>query len=316
MPGARRRRYSQQHCYTQVDAQFAFVVFPYRSLVLDGESRDADYKYPETRTVTTGLCLLEREELTIDPPPHDDQLTFAPENTASYPTSASTGADWIARWDDFAEDGYASLKPGVLERPGDYVRLKLPGGYVSAGFVAEPIARISFDYGEYPEVEPYAQEIVVTLEYDDKEEYVTLRSTPFDPPCSCPGACPTDLRFAWYDESEIRLLFGNGSLPSIKNVLEGSFAGHDHEGDYDEEFGVIYDVVDCIPDGCGHRPLPKVMSQEVLKIPCVGTMTALPSQELEEARKAQSDRKLQRRQPGEPFRRRKNERRSRRYEKS
>ncbi|HYI11148.1 MAG TPA: hypothetical protein VEK57_18975 [Thermoanaerobaculia bacterium] len=268
MPGARQRRPSTFRT-DPIHAQFAFLKFPYPHLVLENdEHRDADYKFPDVRDATTGLCFLEREELRLVTPA-SNVLTFDPTIPTHYPTTASTETEWVARWRDFALGGNARLRPGVLTGEGDYVRVVLPGGDVTASFVGEPIARIDFDYGApYPRV--YAQEIVVTLTFDDSIPSVILEALPFQGT----GARPSFFEFRWYDSPEISIQFGNGSMASIENVLRGSFAGLDHEGDFDLEFEVLYDIVDCNEDDPFFRrlPVPRVISREVLRIPCIATM--------------------------------------------
>ncbi len=279
MPGARRVRQSDLRP-DQINAQFAFLKFPYRHLVVtEDDDRDADYKYPDTRDTTTGLCFLEREHLFIEQPPHEQTLTFDSSPATGTPTTSSTGVGWIARWRDFAATGNSGLKRDILNVAGDYSRVQIDAGHVSSGFISEPIARIDFDYGDDPPTRSYAQEIVVTLTYDDSTPYVTLRSAPFKP---FPGgsAEPSALRFDWYDAPEIKILFGNGSLSSILNALkEPPLAGNDHDGDYDIEFEVLYDIINIQPDSQNRLPLPRIISNEILRVPCVASMIDLISPE-------------------------------------
>jgi hypothetical protein len=272
MPGARRVRQSDFH-KNQINAQFAFVTFPYRHLVVKDETdRDADHKHPDTRDTKIGLCFLQREHLDIYPPPLNGELTFDDSSTADFPTTATTGVKRAARWSDFASDGEPELYD-VLNSEGDYARIRIPAGHVSSGFVTEPIALIGFDYGNFPPPPTaYAQEIVVTLTYPDDTPSVFLYASPF----AGEATEPSTLRFDFYDASEIKILFGNGSLASMISVLNGSFAGNDHEGDYDVEFEVLYDVVDCPEDQNNLLPLPQILSNEILHVPCVASMVALP----------------------------------------
>lgn len=268
MPGARRRRNSP-FVGQQIDAQFAFVMFPYQQLIVKASNdRDADYKYPDVATARTGICFLEREDLAVEATPAENQLTFQAGDTSGFPTIGATETKWIARWRDFASGGRAALKPTVLTSPGDYVRVRMPAGHVTAGFVAEPIARLDFDYGLAPVPRPYAQEIVVTMTFADTVPSVTLSCQPF--PGS--GGQPTFLTFGWFGSPSIDLLFGNGSLASIQSVLTTPIAGHDHQGDYDVEFDVLYDAVNCLPDNAGRLPLPHLKSFEILRVPCIASM--------------------------------------------
>jgi hypothetical protein len=272
MPGARRVRRSDFQ-NNQINAQFAFLTFPYRHLVVEEPSdRDADHKHPDTRDTKVGLCFLQREHLFISPPPLDNQLTFDDSPATAFPTTASTGVEYVARWADFAAAGNTELNDGFLDGEGDYVRVQIDGGKVSASFVSEPIAVIDFDYGEDSERRAYAQEIVVTMTYPDEAEFVLVAAEPF----SDEAAEPSVLKFYWYDASEIKILFGNGSLASINSVLSGSFAGNDHEGDFDVEFEVLYKAVHCEPDQLGRLPLPQIVSNEILRVPCVGSMVSPP----------------------------------------
>lgn len=268
MPGARRRRRSVFD-RQQIDAQFAFVMFSYGQLLVQvNNDRDADYKYPDITTVETGVCFLEREEIALETQPADDMVRFVPGDATSAPHVGSRDTKYIARWTDFAL-GRASLKPHVFDsQGGEYVRVKMPAGEVAAGFVAEPIARIDFDYGDTPKVFPYAQEIVVTIPFSDDTQSVTLSCTPFDGSL----AQPSLLTFTWAGKPSIDLLFGNGSLASLLSVLTGPIAGHDHEGDYDVEFDVLFDIVDCPGDSQGRQPLPHIKSFEILRIPCIASM--------------------------------------------
>lgn len=265
MPGARRMRASSRK--DPINAQFAFIVFPYDHLVIDDEKhRDADYKYPGVRNTRTGVCFLEREHLTIDPKPKEQVLSFDKTPANGSPSVGSSGAEWIARWEDFAE-GKAKLKLKAVGKDADVVRVELPAGKVSAAFVAEPIARINFGYGSHPATFPYAQTIVVTLTFKEEVSAVTLVSTGL----GGKGADPSRLKLAWHGRTEMEILFGNGSLASLDNMLRNSFVGHDHEGDLDLEFEIIYDVVDCPTIG-GKRPLPRIKSHEILQVPCVSSM--------------------------------------------
>jgi hypothetical protein len=269
MPGARRRRpgvFERQ----QIDAQFAFLYFEYAQLVLQqNDDRDADYKYPDETNIRTGVAFLEREEISLEV--GAGRLTFVEGSTTGSPQVGSRETKWIARWKDFSF-GRGKLKPGVLHGHDDYVRVVMPTGEVSAGFVGDPIARIDFDYanidqGETSIVFPYAQEIVLTVDFADSAQFVRLRCDPFG------GGRTSYFTFTWGGRSTIELLFGNGSLASLQSVLTGSIAGHNHVGDYDAEFDVIYDIADCLPDTPNHRlPLPHIMSFEILRIPCIATM--------------------------------------------
>jgi hypothetical protein len=273
LPGARHRRPSTLG--TQIDSQLAFMTFRYRHLLIDAyNSRDADYKYPGTRRVTAGLCFLEREHLELVTRPIERQLTFDPSPITCAPAIGSTGALWIARWHDFAVEGQASIRPQVFVDQGDHVRLDIPAGHISAAFVSEPIARVDFDYGYYKKVRPYAQEIVVTLTFDDSVPYVEFLSWPFVEGTGLPPAEPSSLKFKWCDASTMKIIVGNGSLASIESVLRSSFAGHDHEGDFDVEFEVTYDVVNCEPDYYGVKPLPLITNHEILRVPCIASMVA------------------------------------------
>lgn len=268
MPGARRRR-KALFDHQQINAQFAFLQFDYPQLVVEAlNDRDADYIYPSEEDKQQGLCFLEREQVFLQV--EDGPLTFRDGDVTAYPTVDSHETKYIARWDDFAL-GNAKLKPGVLERFDDYVRVVIPHGEITAGFVAEPIARIEFDYGPVtPVALPYAQEIVVTIEFEDAVTEVTLRCDPFPP--FMENEESSFLTFTWGGRPSIDLLFGNGSLASIYSVLTGPIAGHDHLGDYDDEFNVLYDIVDCKEDDDGRQPLPHIKSSEVLRIPCISSM--------------------------------------------
>lgn len=296
MPGARRVRRSTFE--DQINAQFTFVVFPYRHLVHESQDeRDADYKYPDIKNVTTGLVFLEREEMRIEAFVSDRPNGELPNGIISFDTSPSTGtpsvnstgAGYIARWEDFAAGGNSRVVWG-LHGEGDFVRIIIPAGEVSSGFVGEPIARINFDYGQDSPTKAYAQKIVVTMFFDDVFTDVTLNSTVF-------GGGPRDpykLRFRWYDKSSIELLFANASLESMLNVLRGSFVGQDHEGDYDLEFEVLYDpderpnpnrprLIHVRPDAEGRLPLPQIRSLETLRVPCIASMITSSPEALEVA---------------------------------
>lgn len=299
LPGARRVRRSTFPT-DQINAQFAFLKFPYRHLVREsGEDRDADYKHPDLRNVKAGLCIFEEEDLQLVTRPKETQLTFDPSATTDPPTIGSSGTGYIARWGDFAAGGESRIRDNVLQGNVDAVRVTLPGGKVTAGFVAEPIARINFDYGDSSPTLQYAQQIVVTLTFDDIEEVTFSVSRRGGP------AAPSVLRFRWYDSPNIDLLFGNGSLTSILNTLSGSFVGQDHEGDFDVEFEVLYDIVHVTPDHLGRRPLPQIKSVEVLRVPCIASMidsepqtSAAPAPEVLPAVPNANPR-----EPGEPRRR-------------
>lgn len=271
MPGARRARRST--FADQINAQFTFACFPYRHLVHEAEEdRDADYKYPDLKNVTTGVAFLEKEELRIEQPPPGGMISFDSSSSTAAPTLASTSAGYIARWGDFAAGGEAKVIPGPNDE-GDFVRVVIPSGAVSSAFVHQPIARINFDYGPNSATKAYAQKIVVTVDFDDRVEEVTLIASRF----GAGTRNPYKLRFNWYDSSEFEILFGNASLESLLNVLRGSFVGQDHEGDYDLEFEVLYDesespVIHCERDSVGRLPLPQVMTLETLRVPCIASM--------------------------------------------
>jgi hypothetical protein len=276
MPGARRVRPSSFRT-NQINAQFAFVTFPIGHLDVtqgDRSSRDADHRHPDLRNPVRGFSFLEYENLTIDPPPLDTYLTFDSSPMTTFPTRHTTGARWIARWRDFAGQGFPYIEPNAVTSDIDAVRVIMPGGYVSAGFDHEPIARVSFDYGPRPETRAFAQEIVVTMAFDDSVESVSLLAsslsdgTPLE---------PSRLTFKWYDKQEMKLLFGNGSLAAIQSVLNGSFAGQDHQGDFDFEFEVTYEIVTCQEDENGRLPLPRVMNNEILRVPCIASMVSGPT---------------------------------------
>jgi len=268
MRGGRHRRRSTFPA-DQVDAQFAFLDFDYPQIVLGAtDARDADYKYPTPSTVKKGLIFFEREQLQVMTPPRDVQLTFDGSDASVPPTTSSTATRYIARWSDFAGGGNPGLKQEVLTRDDDWTRIVIPAGKVSSRFVDPRIASIDFDYGNTPVSKKYAQEIVVTLTYDDSTPNVILRSFPFDP-----HAESTSLTFTWHDKDDIVLLFGNGTLEAILSVLSGSFAGEDHVGDYDKDFEILYDIMKVDPDHLGRLPLPKITSVETSRIPCIATMT-------------------------------------------
>ena len=270
LPAGRRTRPST-FGNTPINAQFAVIVFDWGNLHVptgDPSARRSDHQYPDLRTPTKGLCFLEREYLILDPAPLDTHLTFDDSPTTSYPTTASTATKWIASWSRFAANANANprLKPEVWSPDFGAVHVEIPAGVVSAGFVDEPVPRINFDYGPRPETRPYAQEIRITLTYGDGIDSVTLVSV---------GAGePSRLTFKWHDAPTMKLTFGNGSLASILSLLQGSFAGQDHQGDFDLEFEVTYDAVAHEPDHNGHSPLPRVMSNEVLRVPCISSMVA------------------------------------------
>ena len=276
MPGARHVRKSTFR--DQISAQFTVLLFPYRHLIVESpQDRDADYKYPDLKDVQTGLCFLENEELKLleGPPAIEKQITFDNSPTTAFPTLESRGTGYIARWQDFAAGGRAKIKDGVLTNRSDkdFVSVLLPAGEVTSGFVAEPILRVNFDYGENSETRAYAQKIVVTLTYPDETQAVTFAATR-----SNGRTDPFMITLAWYDATEIEILFANGSLESILNVLRGSFVGQDHDGDYDLEFEVLYDVVDCYGDRLNRLPLPQIRSQETLRVPCIASMVASDNQ--------------------------------------
>jgi|GEM_PF-5827572 len=276
MPGARRVRQSD-FPNNQINAQLAFLTFPYRHLAVALPSdRDADYKHPDIRDTKVGLCFLQREHLFIFPRPLENELTFDNSSSTEFPTTASTGVGYVARWGDFADYRPTALKGGFLSGEGDYVRVQVDGGKVSASFASEPIALIDFDYGEHSVKRAYAQEIVITMTFPDATEFFQLQSAPFSGEAPSPSA----LKFYWYDASEIKILFGNGSLASINSVLSGSFAGNNHEGDYDLEFEVLYNVVDVQPDQLGRLPLPQIVSNEIMHIPCVSSMVSGPKSDV------------------------------------
>ena len=271
MPGARQRRQSEFHGQ-QIDAQFIFVTFPYAQLVVAADNdRDADYKYPTVITADTGVCFLEEEAIVVETTSQSDTLTFVNGDTSSFPTVNSHETGRIARWTDFSH-GAGALKDGIPETPGHYVLVTIPGGEISSGYVSNQIARIDMDYGDVSEAAPYAQEIVVSIPFDDSVTSVSLSCTPF------PGsyAQPSFLTFIWGGRPSIDLLFGNGSMASLQSVLSGDVAGHDHQGDYDVEFDVLYDIIDCPADGNGRRPLPHIRSTEVLHVPCISSMIGQP----------------------------------------
>jgi hypothetical protein len=248
-----------------------FVVFPYLQLVVpsDRQGRSADFKYPDETAPSMGVCFFENEELTIEESPIEHSLTFVPGSVVGmFPRVGSSETNFVARWADFAQ-GRASLKSGVLDQSGDFVRVQMPGGRVSSGFVAEPIALIDFDYIAPRTPFPFAQEIVVSMTFADSVNAVSLRCDPFDGKFQ-----ESVLTFTWGGRPSIDLLFGNGSLASLQSVLSGSTAGHDHQGDFDIEFDVMFDIIDCPPDGQGRQPLPHIRSSEVLHVPCTSTMIA------------------------------------------
>lgn len=268
IPGARRRRHALFE-HQQINAQFAFLKFDYPQLVVQANNdRDADYVYPNDEDKQQGLCFLEREEIFLQV--SDGPLTFKSGEVTTYPHVGSQETEYIARWEDFAL-GRAALKPNILKSFGDYARVVVPQGEVTAGFVAEPIARIEFDYGEdQPIPFPYAQEIVVTIVFDDDVQEVTFQCDLFPPHHR--NEETSFLTFTWGGRPTIDLLFGNGSLASIFSVLTGPIAGHDHLGDYDDEFDVLYDIIDCEEDDEGRQPLPHIKSAEILRIPCISSM--------------------------------------------
>jgi hypothetical protein len=275
LPGARRVRPSTFRT-NQINAQFAFVRFDIANLAVtegDRTSRDADHRHPDLRDPVAGLCFLERESLFLDPEPLDTALSFDNSAITTYPTTSSTATKWIARWRDFAAGGNPFLLPEVFGDV-DVTRVLISSGVVSSAFVHEPIARISFDYGVNPETRPYAQEIVVTLSYDDSVESVSLVAISLSDD-GTPRE-PSRLTFKWYDKPEIKLLFGNGSLAAIQSVLQGLFAGQDHQGDFDFEFEVLYDVVFCEDDDLNRLPLPRITNNEIHRVPCIASMVSGP----------------------------------------
>lgn len=270
MPGARRRRKSAFDGQ-QIDAQFAFVIFDNRQLMVDGtDDRRPDYKYLRGDNTELGVCFLERENVLVTTGPTSDSITFVNGNTSGFPNLNSSETQRIARWKDFAFKR-AYLKPHVLEDPttiSDYVRVIMPGGQVASGYISNQIAKVDFDFYQTSTPAAYAQEIVVTIPFEDSAQNVTLSCTPF------PGSAEktTSLTFIWGGRPSIDLLFGNGSMASLQSVLDGSIAGRDHEGDYDVEFEVLYDIIDCTIDGDSYRPLPHIRSAEILRIPCISSM--------------------------------------------
>ena len=276
MPGARRQRpslFDGQH----INSQFVFLLFPFRQLVVSRGrlSRSTDYKHPNETAPETGVCFFESEQITIQstkPPREGNQLYFVEGDvTKRFPKVGSKETAWIARWTDFSF-GYGSLKPETLTDPGDYVRMVMNGGIVSAGVSHEPIARLDFDYDRKVDPFPYAQQIVLTMTFDDDVENVDLVCTPFSK-----TADTTTLTFTWGGRPSIDLFFGNGSLASLQSVLAGSVSGHDHEGDFDVEFDVMLDIIKCRADAQGRQPLPHIRSAEVSHVPCTAAMVAMPS---------------------------------------
>jgi hypothetical protein len=259
MPGGRRSRKSKL-LNDRIKAQFAFVKFDYRHLAVESPNdRDADYKHIENYKVTSALCFLEREQLELETQALENELTFDKITPVDYPNKSSYGTKYIARWDDFAKEGKAQLKK--IDDKHDLVKVTLPGGYVTGEFIEEPIARINFDYGEHPQTCSYAQQIAVTLTFPDDTPSVTLLSS----------AEPRRLTFKWYGASEISILIGNGTLASIWNLLTNVFVGQDHEGDFDLDFEVLYDVVEC-GTYKDKLPLPLIKSSEILRVPCIASM--------------------------------------------
>lgn len=270
MPGARRRRRSGFRG-KQVDAQFAFVVFDYGQILKDGESaRDADYKYPSIDTVSQGVCFLEREDLLVNVEP--SPIRFVDGDTSLPPTVSSRETKRIARWSDFS-NGNGQLKARVLQDHGEYARVVMPAGTVSSGYVSGLVTRIDFDYGDAPRAAAYAHEIVVSIEFPDDSPSVDLQCIPF------PGSTDqsSTLTFTWGAKPSIDLLFGNGTLASLSNVLTDAVAGQDHGGDYDVDFNAIYDIVNCLPDAHGRTPLPHIENLEILRVPCAPTMIGSPT---------------------------------------
>ncbi|HEX7139694.1 MAG TPA: hypothetical protein VF219_17715, partial [Vicinamibacterales bacterium] len=144
---------------------------------------------------------------------------------------------------------------------------------VASGYESSLIARIDFDYGDWPQPVAYAQEIVVSIAFTDLSPSVQLNCAPF--PGS--GGAPSVLTFTWGGKPTIDLTFGNGTMTSLLNVLTHGTAGQDHEGDFDLDFGILYDILDCDPDQDGYRPLPHIRSLEILRVPCTSTMIGTPT---------------------------------------
>jgi hypothetical protein len=281
LPNSHSARFGSDH-ETQVDAHFVFAAFhsihlPKPVKPADKKRRRADYVFRNTATEKDwAVCFFERESLELVPAPvvPDDETKLDHTirynlhgNTTEPPAITDTHVNWIPRWDTFAEGGRAAFKAGVLTEPGSYVRLTIPGGDVSAGFVCRYVPRMKFLY-KNNEPHYYAHKIVVRLAYPDETETVTLRSKRFD---AEPPDRPADLVLTWGTADTIHLTLANASFEEMENVLRED-CGKQHLGTRDYEFEIIYDVVRCGRDEQDRRPLPEVLSNETRPVPCMATM--------------------------------------------
>lgn len=272
---------------TQIDAHFVFASFQHVHLVQDQEKkRLADHKVMNVHGREMGLCLFDNEQLTIGPNPNNKTVKYdltAP--STGVPKPGYTHVEWIPRWEKFASNRKAKLKDLVAEKA-EFVSVDLPAGDVAAGFVCPLTPKVEFLHGTEA-ARFYAQEITVTLHYDDETPNFILSSAPIASAVTtakskargkgaangailATAAKREDLVFTWGTSDEIKITIGNGSLASVESALNES-CGHEHRGKIDYEFEVIYDAVS-VNDPQNQRPVPIVKNSEIRQIPCIATM--------------------------------------------
>lgn len=287
LPSSPRARFGSND-KTQVDAHFTFAAFPLIHLVQDEPNvRLADHTVINVKKKAMGLCLFDREELTVDPLPSGKIRYDTSGPSTGIPKPGFTNVLWIPRWNDFAKGRNAKFRAEVGTKELDFVGFEVPAGEVSAGFVCPLTPKVLFRNGTEA-ARYYAHQIVVTLHYDESVEHFILRSAPFEAIVetgdrghgkrarSRPTMTnqlvtpPRDLKFTWGTADQIDITIGNGSLASIDSVINES-CGHEHRGKIDYEFEVIYDAVSVNGDQT-KRPVPEVKSSEIRQIPCIATM--------------------------------------------
>jgi hypothetical protein len=259
MPSAPRARFASD-LQTQIDAHFAYSVFAQAHLDDTRGNRQPDFSWPVGNQPAKGVCFFHDETIAPVAPPLNRAVTF--DESGGDPSEGSTDARWIANWHRFA----ATRNP-LLISGGDapLVRIELPAGHISSRFVTAPVTKIRFAGSDAEEPDYYAHEIVVSLEYPDDAEAFVLRSM-------TSNGQPADLAFRWGDADAIEIAFGNGSLASITNVLDRAVAGHTHRSTTDYEFELLYDIIQCMPDMLGRRPVPQLCGREILRVPCLASM--------------------------------------------
>lgn len=260
LPSSRKARYASNG-RTQIDAHFAFVAFDHGFLVEKEEYRAPDFRYPTRSSPKRELCFLDREVLVPHPVPTDKVIEHDLDD------NSPNNIRWAAIWNEIADAGKAVLRQGTLSPAvGDYVRFESDVGKLSSRFVCERV-KVDFRYGNSAPRD-VAHEIVLTLTYDDEVPTFALLSTPFG---STPSA-PKNLVFTWADSDTIEIVIANGSLSGINALLAKNCMAHEHESRTDREFEIIYDVIDCKPDGEGRRPVPHIEISEIRQIPCIATL--------------------------------------------